>query len=61
MNNINVPESVPLNNGNPTVVVSAKQLKTLVDMPECNGHNNGQCNGEPYNYLATSPNYGSAA
>ncbi len=61
MNKINVTESVPLNNGIPSVAASARQLKTLVILAEGSGHNKGQCNGEPDNYLTTPPNYGSAA
>jgi hypothetical protein len=60
MNKIKVPEFVPLNNGIPTVDVSVKQLKTLVALPEGNGHNKGQCTAETDNYFATTPNCGSA-
>jgi hypothetical protein len=76
MNKIRVPESVPLDNGNPTVAASANLLNTLVYLPEdnslperflnlvagdANGHNKGKCNGDPVDCLCPPLDYGSAA
>ena len=58
MNKVILPESAPLNNGNPTVAASAKQLKTLVDMPGTTTKNAVNQNGPNFIRNAKTMLYG---